>query len=277
MRSSEGDNQPFAASRNSASGWATVRSRQSCCRMEGDLRNGVSSNNVGARPRGADHGLAGECPGSSVGSNEPPEPGFSRPVVSVVSTMGTQDVPINVARSGARPVSIPVVVTLVCIRHVRIPAGRLGGELLMDIRHVVCSSLTHVFSCAFGTCGMVTCARCGPCVTDCYDCCDSYDCGSCDCGGAVTTSDCGCHGGSSDESLGNRSAAPAAVDEQGNPFRDDPAKGTGAMGTQQTMRTRRFSPRRVRPHKRSRSVGRFAERAIRSPYRVLPNCQPVRA
>ncbi len=119
----------------------------------------------------------------------------------------------------------------------------LVGELLLDIRHVVCSSLTHVFSCAFGTCGMVTCARCGPCVTDCYDCCDSYDCGSCDCGGAVTTSDCGCYGGSVHMSpLEVGQPAPAAVDEQGNPFRDDPAQGTGAMGAQQTMRTRSILP-----------------------------------
>jgi hypothetical protein len=170
----------------------------------------------------------------------------------------------------------------------------LVGELLLDIRHVVCTSLTNVFCCAFGNCGMATCGRCGPYVTGGYGCCDSYDCGSCDCGGAVTMSDCGCQNGSVQVSpLEVGQPSPPAVDEQGNPFRDDPVQGTGAMRSQQTMRTRSILPapraatppqiarRPVRRASYQEAVPASSKSAIPSSNRVAPratsNAAPVRA
>lgn len=125
----------------------------------------------------------------------------------------------------------------------------LVGELLLDVKHAVCTSLSHIFCCTFGNCGLATCGRCGPCIES-YDCCSGCDScvggtyvdGCAGCG--TTTSDCGCQGGSMQVSpLEVGQPAPAGVNPQNNPFRDDPnPQGTGAMGVQQTTRTRSILP-----------------------------------
>ena len=150
----------------------------------------------------------------------------------------------------------------------------LVGELLLDVKHAVCTSLSHIFCCTFGTCGMSTCARCGPCVES-YDCCSGCDScvggtyvdGCADCG--TTASGCGCQGGSMQVSpLEVGQPAPSSVQPQSNPFRDDP-QGTGAVGVQQTTRTRSIlpAPRAAKhPPARTRSVRRAShQEAVSGP------------
>ena len=111
------------------------------------------------------------------------------------------------------------------------PCGTtLVGELLLDVRCAVCTSLTAVFGCAFGHCAAPGYAACDPCMVEPYDC---YQCAPSGCG-------CGC-GASGVERTPLDVGQPApTVDEQGNPFRDDPMP-QGA-GTAQTMRRRSILP-----------------------------------
>ena len=130
----------------------------------------------------------------------------------------------------------------------------LVGELLLDVRCAVCTSLTHLFSCAFGQCGVPACTSCGPCSVEMYDGCQCASSG-CDCGASAVQM----------APLDVGQPAPA-VDEQGNPFRDDPMpQGAGAA---QSMRMRS-----VLPAPRAAAQPRTSQRVVRraSYQEVLPN------
>lgn len=126
----------------------------------------------------------------------------------------------------------------------------LVGELLMDVHQAVCTSLSTVFCFALSPCRAVgcgtyacgDCGTCGGCVTGAYDsCCDMGTVGDCGC---AAPSDCNCGGSSSSVvPLEVGQPAPPAVNQQPNPFRDDPVpQGSGTSVTPQTSRTRSILP-----------------------------------
>ncbi len=125
----------------------------------------------------------------------------------------------------------------------------LVGELLTDVHRAVCTSLSTVFCFALSPCRAVGGGpyyggggTCGGCVTGaCDECCDVGTVSDCGC---AASSGCSCGATSSSMvPLEVGQPAPPAVNQQPNPFRDDPVpQGSGATVTPQSSRTRSILP-----------------------------------